>query len=89
MEPLLKSFEEFLMHRYSLNVPSTQDRDQVTAEFATVIELARQRAGATDSVVYIGLAEALPGQPNCWAVSPKGYVFVEGVQLPRCHGCGD
>jgi hypothetical protein len=77
------------MHRYSLTVPSTQDRDQVTADFGTVIELARQRASATLSVVFVGMDEALPGQPNCWAVSPKGYVFVEGVQLPRCHGCGD
>ena len=77
------------MHRYSLSVPFTSGSDQVEADFATVIELARQRAQSTDAVVYIGLEEALPGRPNCWAVSPKGYLFVEGVQLPKCQGCGD
>ena len=77
------------MHRYSLSVPFTSSSDQVESDFATVIELARRRARALDHVVYIGMEEAMPGQPNGWAVSPKGYVSVEGVQLPWCPECGD
>ena len=76
------------MPNFSLSVPSHQQCDQIIGDFALAIELAQRRAAALDAVVNIGTQEAMPGHPNCWSVSPKGYVFVESIQLPTCRGCG-
>jgi hypothetical protein len=76
------------MHRFWLSVPCTGNCDQVISDFGHIIELARKRAHALDHVVYIEMEGAGPGCPNRWAVSPKGYLSVEGVQLPPCRGCG-
>jgi hypothetical protein len=77
------------MTTFSLSVPCLHTRDAETDDFGTILELARQHAHALDRVVFIDLQGARIGYPNRWAVSPKGYVSVEGVQMPQCVGCGD
>ena len=80
------------MHTFSLSVPSHSvplPGDDAIHEFGVIIELARKCAHALDQVVYIAMEGAAVGCPNRWAVSPKGYLSVEGIQLPQCVGCGD
>ena len=77
------------MHTYRVYIPSQELSLAGGNDFGQVIEFARAQAHESDSVVYIVLLEAAVGCPNRWAVSPKGYLSVEDVQLPRCVGCGN
>jgi hypothetical protein len=80
------------MHTFTLNVPAhaIPHPDQAPIrDFGLILDLARERAHTLDQVVYIHMDGAGQGCPNRWAVSPKGYLSVEGVQLPTCMGCGD
>jgi hypothetical protein len=76
------------MHTFTLSVPFQHPGNEIVTDFGVIIELARERAYVLGCVVYILMAAAAPGCPNRWAVSPKGYLSVEGVQLPVCLGCG-
>jgi hypothetical protein len=75
------------MHTFTLSVPCPATG--AIHDFGQIIELARERASALDAVVYIHRENAEPGCPNLWAVSPKGYLSVEGVAMPDCKGCGE
>ena len=78
------------MHTFSLTIPSYELSIPCEShDFGTVIEVAREHARRFDAAVYIVMLNAAVGCPNRWAVSPKGYLSVEDVQLPRCVGCGD
>ena len=80
------------MPTFSLSVPSHTlplPGQSAIQDFGIMVEMAQEVAHTLDHVVYISLAGARPGCPNLWAVSPKGYLSVEGVQLPECVGCGD
>lgn len=83
------------MHTYLLNVPAhtiPHPDQSAISDFGLILDMARERARTLDQVVYIHMEGAGPGEvgrPNRWAVSPKGYLSVEGVQLPTCCGCGD
>jgi len=77
------------MHAFYVSIPSYQLSIHCESrDFGTVIEVAREHAAKYDAVVYIYMEGAAVGCPNRWAVSPKGYVSVEDLQLPRCAGCG-
>ena len=77
------------MHTYRLYIPSHElSLSGGSDDFGRVIEVAREHAHRLEVVVNIVRLDAAVGCPNRWAVSPKGFVSVEDVQLPRCVGCG-
>jgi len=77
------------MHSYRLHIPAYElSMSGGSDDFGEVIEVARQHACKCDAVVYIVALDAKVGCPCRWAVSPKGYLSVEDVQLPVCIGCG-
>jgi hypothetical protein len=77
------------MTTFSLSVPCLHTSDAERADFGNILEVARRYANALDRVIFIDLQGARVGCPNRWAVSPRGYVTVEGVQMPQCVGCGE
>jgi len=80
------------MHTFTLNVPLPTPPGHIEepiTDFGLIIEIARERAHALDQVVYIHMEGAGRGCPNRWAVSPKGYLSVEGISMGFCLGCGE
>jgi hypothetical protein len=76
------------MATFSLSVPCLETTDAERGDFGAILEAARRYARVLDRVIFVNLQGGRVGCPNRWAVSPKGYITVEGVQMPECVGCG-
>ena len=79
------------MPTYSLSVPCPTASDRPVTDFGLIIALARERAHTLNRVSVIDMQGAGlegVGCPNRWAVSPKGHLMVDGIQMPGCVGCG-
>jgi hypothetical protein len=77
------------MHTFTLTVPLPGHIEGPITDFGVILEIARERAQTLDQVVYIYMEGAGKGCPNRWAISPKGYLSVEGVGMGPCLGCGE
>ncbi|HUO07799.1 MAG TPA: hypothetical protein VM008_05840 [Phycisphaerae bacterium] len=77
------------MHTFTLNVPLPSHIKGPITDSGVIIEIARERAHALNQVVYIHMEGAGRGCPNLWAVSPKGYLSVEGVGMGVCLNCSE
>ena len=77
------------MHTFTLNVPLPGHIAGPITYFGVIIEIARERAQTLNQVIYIHMEGAGKGCPNRWAVSPMGYLSVEGVGMGICLKCGE